>query len=106
MLTLERGAGGENHSEVGLKERVLVGVIDLLTKGVFIGLSEGTRAGVVKCALVGFSECTHDEQTEYSVVGLIEGGSMGLTEDTRARESVGKMVSGTFTVLYSNWLFL
>ena len=66
-----------------------MGVIDLLTKGMFIRLSEGTRARVVN-ALVGFSECTRDEQMEYSVVGLIEGGSVGPIEDIQARELVGE----------------
>ena len=65
---LKRGIGGEDHSEVGLKERVFVGLT---------GLSEGTRVKVVECALVGFSECTHDEQTKCSVVGLIEWGLVG-----------------------------
>ena len=62
VLTLERGAGGEDRSEVGLEERVFVGVTDLSTEGVFVGLSEGTRVGVVECALVGLSECTRDEK--------------------------------------------
>ena len=90
VLTLERGAGGEDCSEVGLEERVFVGGTDLSTEGVFVGLSEGTRVGVVECTSVGFRECTRDGQTECSVVGLIEGGSVGPTEDTRVGESVGE----------------
>ena len=90
VLTLKRGVGGEDRSEVGLEERVFVGVTDLSTERVFVGLSEGTRVGVVECASVGFSECTRDGQTECSVVGLIEGGSVGPTEDTRVGESVGE----------------
>ena len=90
VLTLERGTGGEDHSEVWLEERVFVGMTDLLTEGVIVGLSEGTRVGVVECALVGFSECTCDGQTEYSVMGLIEGGLVGPTEDSQVGESVGE----------------